>query len=553
MVDGKSVKSDSYVYTKKDELSPSNDSMKLSLKLALYIAAFALVSACVAATLSYERLRFSVEAKVSSSMESITNTMLSAASKAAYAKDYRLATSIVASLELNPEIQCVEMSVRDMPKLIQKNCIGEFALSRALTLPDRTDESLGTLRLFENKDYLKAAVSERFADQFPAMLMMIVMMSASLYILIYVTIARPVVQIARQLENSNFDDDVQLLPEGTRNDEVGDISRVINLMGAKAKKQIISERMLTLKTQELSSHFRLIFQLSKNNLAVTDEKLNLKSFNATFEEMVTSAQPDKALQKNADWLASVTDDPDTLRQLVLNEDEFDSPVTIDLQSSPCADGKDKRFYTLTFVKSVSESEEVTVLFFIYDMTEHRNRLAKTEYQASHDNLTKLLNRRAATKKIRYLLSAREDAETVAVMFIDLDGFKQVNDKLGHEAGDFVLKNVGARLKDTMRKTDLVCRWGGDEFLVALNNVSLPEATKLADKLLACLVEPIRLPNGSVCEVGASIGVALSSSTICDFQTLYDQADKAMYRVKKSGKNAVFVQSVSEVDCVSTVM
>ena len=159
-------------------------------------------------------------------------------------------------------------------------------------------------------------------------------------------------------------------------------------------------------------------------------------------------------------------------------------------------------------------------------------------QASHDSLTGLANRAAFDARVRSALSTADRRDgTQAVLFVDLDDFKDVNDLLGHAAGDEVLRAVGTRLTAVVRPGDLVARLGGDEFAVLLDGV--PDATmalQLARRAVAALAPPVEVQDTSV-QVGASIGVALRRGG-SDIESLLREADIAMYSAKALGKNRV---------------
>ena len=123
------------------------------------------------------------------------------------------------------------------------------------------------------------------------------------------------------------------------------------------------------------------------------------------------------------------------------------------------------------------------------------------------------------------------------MFIDLDGFKDVNDALGHDAGDFVLKAVAQRISSCIRETDTVARVGGDEFLLIATSLnSAADAGEIARKIIQLVARPV-IFNGKQAAVGASIGIALYPTDSKDMDELIRIADKAMYRIKAAGKNA----------------
>ncbi len=125
---------------------------------------------------------------------------------------------------------------------------------------------------------------------------------------------------------------------------------------------------------------------------------------------------------------------------------------------------------------------------------------------------------------------------LGLLFIDLDGFKQVNDTLGHEIGDRLLVTVGQRLSNCLRGSDTVSRLGGDEFTVILRAIpNVQVAAKVAEKILSTITEPIVL-DGYTTKVSASIGISIYPVNSRDSENLIKQADSAMYRAKHLGKN-----------------
>lgn len=167
---------------------------------------------------------------------------------------------------------------------------------------------------------------------------------------------------------------------------------------------------------------------------------------------------------------------------------------------------------------------------------------QTRVEAERDPLTHLLNRRAGERAIsKRLQQAEEKNLECAVLLIDLDGFKPINDTHGHEAGDQVLVEIANRLTKSLRQSDVVIRWGGDEFLIlAVQGHEQLDSQFIAEKLLSTLSDTICLENDKQVNVGASIGIALFPSHSTDISVLIDMADKAMYHIKHSGKNGYFV-------------
>ncbi|MEO5357950.1 MAG: diguanylate cyclase [Nitrospirae bacterium YQR-1] len=160
--------------------------------------------------------------------------------------------------------------------------------------------------------------------------------------------------------------------------------------------------------------------------------------------------------------------------------------------------------------------------------------------AYYDMLTGLPNRNLFFDRLnQYIKQAKRSQESIALLMIDLDGFKCVNDRMGHDAGDHVLKEVALRLKETIREADTVARMGGDEFIIVVTNLLSPaDAASVATKAILSIGKPFNLKSLS-CAVGASIGISLYPDDGTDNEILLRKADIAMYRAKENGKNRFF--------------
>jgi diguanylate cyclase (GGDEF)-like protein/PAS domain S-box-containing protein len=173
-----------------------------------------------------------------------------------------------------------------------------------------------------------------------------------------------------------------------------------------------------------------------------------------------------------------------------------------------------------------------------NITERKQLLECLDHLAHYDKLTSIPNRALFFDRLNQSIAlAGRDGKRFALLFIDLDGFKQVNDSFGHETGDDVLKETAQRLTGCLRESDTVARMGGDEFIVILANISRPEdAGLVAGKMLAAVSRPIELSQGRSCTVGASIGISIYPDDSTEPAQLVSAADTAMYSVKHKGKN-----------------
>jgi diguanylate cyclase (GGDEF)-like protein/PAS domain S-box-containing protein len=173
---------------------------------------------------------------------------------------------------------------------------------------------------------------------------------------------------------------------------------------------------------------------------------------------------------------------------------------------------------------------------VTEIAHARSRIAALAYS---DALTGLANRISLEPALEQAIErARRHNGKLAGVFIDLDGFKAVNDSHGHAAGDAFLVEVGRRLRRSLRASDLIARLGGDEFFVVLEEVrDIPTVERVVGKLVRELLRPFELANGAKARVSASLGVSLYPGDATDGATLMEHADKAMYTAKKAGKNA----------------
>jgi diguanylate cyclase (GGDEF)-like protein/PAS domain S-box-containing protein len=224
-----------------------------------------------------------------------------------------------------------------------------------------------------------------------------------------------------------------------------------------------------------------------------------------------------------DDFRGLLDDRQSFRDVVMQRAAPDkAPYYISMSGEPVFDASG----TFTGYRGISR-----------EITEQKVAEEHIHHMARHDSLTGLPNRLLFSSLLNAALkTAARYKRSFGVMFIDLDRFKLINDTLGHEAGDTLLKEITARFKQAVRSSDVLARLGGDEFVVLVQEVSDREhAATVARKLLSAAIKPVMLL-GQECRVTASIGIALFPSDGGDEQTLMKNADSAMYYAKEEGKN-----------------
>jgi diguanylate cyclase (GGDEF)-like protein/PAS domain S-box-containing protein len=180
--------------------------------------------------------------------------------------------------------------------------------------------------------------------------------------------------------------------------------------------------------------------------------------------------------------------------------------------------------------------QVGILGLYQDITERKRAEEFLHYLATHDPLTILPNRSLFYERLAHSIQRAAPGEQVAVMFLDLDGFKTVNDRYGHDQGDLLLQTVANLLKGHLRKSDTVARLGGDEFAFVFENIhNAQEVTLIAQKILSALADPIRVGDREYTITG-SLGISLYPQDGANANALLKNADAAMYLAKDLGKD-----------------
>lgn len=196
----------------------------------------------------------------------------------------------------------------------------------------------------------------------------------------------------------------------------------------------------------------------------------------------------------------------------------------------CFDGVHERWFNVRITPLQDVAACAVVAF--QEVTEDKQREESIRHMAYHDPLTGLANRRLFREHAEHVLSlAKRNFQNVAVVALDLNGFKEINDTYGHELGDELLIAVSKRLEEVFRATDVVARLGGDEFVVLLSNIKVDEVMEVLKRSQKVLQEPYRVHNQTV-YVGASIGTAFFPQHATSVKRLMRCADTAMYHAKE---------------------
>ncbi len=310
------------------------------------------------------------------------------------------------------------------------------------------------------------------------------------------------------------------------------------LITARAMRPITRQLLRqTRQLEESGAELRLaasVFESAQEAIAITDAQCRILRVNGAFSE-ISGHEPNRVL---GHFLYDLFDTrhrnehllDDVFRQLQQN-DVWQGEIWYRRPGN-------EPLPTLQTISAVRDADAriLRLIHIFNDISAHKDSEARMQRLASYDALTGLANRATLYHRLDAALAdAPGNGSRYAILFIDLDHFKPVNDRFGHHVGDELLKAVAKRMTHILREDDLIGRIGGDEFLVLLNGHAPAEyAATVAQKLIARVSEPFHL-GGQTLRIGASVGIALYPEDGTDSQCLLEQADAAMYEAKRSGR------------------
>ncbi len=290
-----------------------------------------------------------------------------------------------------------------------------------------------------------------------------------------------------------------------------------------------------LKTQTTLDRYRALFERTTDGVIIFDLSWCVLSTNIQAAHLLEYSRETMIGQIFSTWDAS--DDPQILDR---HKEDILSGIDLPMFEHTLRKKSGSEFpveISMALVPN-AQGDPQHIQCVMRDITQRKEYEQFLEHQALHDPLTNLPNRKYFENRYNLAKSSNpDDQNLVAVLFIDIDDFKQVNDAFGHNIGDLVLVELGARLQDSVRESDTVARVGGDEFLMILENVNTEIVVRrIAQKVVDRISEPFLIGDHQI-QITVSIGISLTQSKNLPDVDLVKSSDIAMYQVKNEGKNA----------------
>lgn len=469
-------------------------------------------------------------------LQQLFNTVESSAAVAAYLDNHEIALEVVRGLSSNDIVSGAKVTSAtgmEASSGISIDTSIPDVKTYTLNSPFMSGEIVGNITMLPNHALIKTMAQDAAWRHVLIVSLQSLALVILAIILVHRNLSSPIKKLAGQLHQIPPGSTERLeCPKNHERDELGLLVKDANTLLTATQNTLEGERRLREYAESLERQFRLIFEKASCGIALVNAEGKILMHNPSLVEMLSD--PGTPPDMRSTPFHSFFEDPDQVRSLLKTAYQSSSPVTSDLQLH--SKSTDQSRWLNSLISKVTDEEgDMIVECILYDISERTAREKQTQFEAERDPLTGLYNRRAGYRKIEIALQhAKQTSSHCAFLLVDLDKFKPINDRYGHDAGDEVLKTISRRIFEHLRKDDIVIRWGGDEFLIIAEQVNQPKA--VADKLLKALQEKIDLGNGQQDVVGASIGISLFPEHGQNIEDLIQRADIAMYRVKEAGRN-----------------
>lgn len=515
---------------------------RIATRLILSVIFVATIIASISSLIFFERTYQAELERNNASLNQLVQAVSHTAAIAAYLEDTVLAQEVIEGLAANDLVNAVEL--RSNYTLLASSGSMSEVRDRDLkhfsvTSPFIKTETVGDLILDVNDNLIESYAKKTALEH----VVLITFHSFVLIVMIMFLLKHQLVDViktlARRLHNITPGSEQRIeRPVEHIHDEIGLLVDDINQLLESVEKTFKRERSLREEVEELERRFRSIFEQTSGGIALIDQDGYLKVHNPSFEKVIGQSRMDRLGIQHKESLFSVLGTETLiLQKAVAQALGTIDPVSVDLK---IIDNGHERWLHCMISKMMDDADEPILEIIIQDVSERRLREHSFKIQAELDPLTGLFNRRAGTKRIQDQLEISKSIDIeYALLMIDLNDFKPINDKYGHKAGDIVLVTLAERLIEHVRSEDIVIRWGGDEILMFIKQHNqILDVISIIDKLTSVIEAPITLDEGLVVEVSASIGSAVCPLNGFDLDLLIERADENMYQIKSQTKSQV---------------
>jgi diguanylate cyclase (GGDEF)-like protein/PAS domain S-box-containing protein len=510
----------------------------LVIRLAIVIAFTAVIVGLITTQIFYRFTFLNEQALAEQSIHQLYNTVSPTASIASYLGDEELAEEVVNGLISNDIITSVAIEA-DVIMVTSNNYkrLNE-TIEFVLFSPFQKERQVGTLFVNTNEEFIATkannlSTTNTFVVAVEAFIITIISILVT-----YSVITRPILSIGKALHSISPGTNERIdKPTSHQESEIGQLVDDVNDLLVKAEQQMVREKSLRNEVQVLESRFRMLFENATSAIVLVEPQGDILLYNETFEGLIEKLQ--LPLKKNYG---------NYLQDLFIMKKELHEQIQIAFSNNESATAElelisqyeEKIWMQVVVTPLITDDYQENYQITLHDISKRKQQISLLDQKANYDSLTNLLNRQATEQHLNQLITTKAP---FALIMMDLNDFKPINDIFGHDAGDEILIHVASQLLKNLRKADVLSRWGGDEFVIVLPNACKEEVINVCGKLASTLSKPHNLSqhNKSVF-VTASMGVSFYPDDQVELLELIRAADKAMYQVKKekSADNTLYL-------------
>lgn len=523
----------------------------LHIKVSLSVAAAALFVVVLSSQFFYQRSYENSFNDSKRSVQQLLETVQTTAAIAAYVGNREMAQQVVSGLTQNDIV--VGATIIANNEIIGQGGktsadTHQSLISISLSAPFDEKEIVGQLAVVPNIPLIALRARDSAMATAMGLAAQAAVVALLVLILVYWMMTRPLSHLSGRLHRITPGDgnrlDVNSLHRG---DEIGLLTGDINALLHTVESMLEEERQLRHRVELLETRFRGIFEDSSAGIFLVHEQGTLLTANHAFFLLTGLNEQQQRDSADDNIIQRVFFDHEQAGSLIKLSLVSKRPHSADLRIRTDND-EQAHWVHCIFSPAGNAQHGATVEGVMYDVTQRKYSEERTRELAEKDSLTGLSNRSAAESALAELIRQPPIGNCeFAVMMIDLDRFKFINDTYGHDAGDKVLVTVATRLRKLVRDSDVVARLGGDEFLLILNHSgNLGMVKRIAQKILDAQQVPIEVQPGVMEKLGMSIGIALYPEHGDNPLSLRKHADQAMYAVKRQGKNNYAIYNPDEV-------
>ncbi|MDA8621587.1 sensor domain-containing diguanylate cyclase [Psychrosphaera sp.] len=507
----------------------------IAIRLAALIITSALGIALLASNYFYKQTYNASISNTKSAIAELFTTVSSTVSIAAFVVDEELVKETVNGISRSKNVKSVMFIGKEIEyKFNEADYDSQLAITFDVMHPFISTQKLGEIIITPDYEHIKRHARLISDENSLALYLLAIFVTAASIVIGYFLVTRPLVNISKVIYGMETGTGERVnMPKSHKNTELGSLVTGVNRLLDNVQKQINRERQLRAEIELLEQRFRMIFESAKSAIVLIDSSGRLVIYNKAFVELLETLglYTDPKNSEFGPLLLELFDDPKTLMDSLREAFNRNEIATGEYRLKSFVGSKE--VWVQLFVNPVStEQNEKYFQVTLSDISKRKQDLAQLAKQADFDALTNVLNRNGGEKKATLLINNKQH---FALVLVDLNGFKLVNDTYGHDAGDAVLTEVAKRLVQHVRHNDTVIRWGGDEFVILLriDYLNQDSVKSAVDKIRNAVTEKIVVDeNKQLTSVGMSAGVAFFSGNAETLDELVKRADAAMYQAKE---------------------